>query len=558
MLKQESTMNIAATIASFSTAKKLILGFFSLILFYFGIQLIRYHYLLVTFPYPLESFEGAMLLTTNLLLKGENPYALENMPVAINVYGINYHLLVYPFARIWGSTFLVHRAISAIFILLSCILFFIILRRHQVNVLNSFSAVLILYASLLYRYTAVAKPDGLGLFLFLLSIFIVSLMQYSTWSLVVSVVLGVLAFYTKPYFVLSIPYLVTYLFLFVSKKKAIFYGVLAFVLLITTAFMINQIFETYFVNTFFNHINVATNDFRQLTGQLELFSIFYSGIILIFIVSSSLSVLDKIQGGALQNLRLEILKKELINRINVFNYEKPFLQIAFPFSLYCFILSFGVFYFKLGRHVGNIMTYAYHLITPFFLLYVYSRLDVPLKSIHLIKRRDMYHYVILLPGILVSLYLLYSSATYLKDSPEWTDMKDWERVEQIMSSYKNIMNSQVLVSLLLEQNKPIYDTGQTEFFQYSHYSLTWLDGLLLPNADISRQWTRYEDAIGSAVREEEFDAIIVTPLEQRSYLQGFQEHYVMVDKIGVCMFHTGQCALLEVWEPKSSMPQNDK
>ncbi len=506
-------MNIAATIASFSTAKKLILGFFSLILFYFGIQLIRYHYLLVTFPYPLESFEGAMLLTTNLLLKGENPYALENMPVAINVYGINYHLLVYPFARIWGSTFLVHRAISAIFILLSCILFFIILRRHQVNVLNSFSAVLILYASLLYRYTAVAKPDGLGFFLFLLSIFIVSLMQYSTWSLVISVVLGVLAFYTKPYFVLSIPYLVTYLFLFVSKKKAIFYGVLAFVLLITTAFMINQIFETYFVNTFFNHINVATNDFRQLTGQLELFSIFYSGIILIFIVSSSLSVLDKIQGGALQNLRLEILKKELINRINVFNYEKPFLQIAFPFSLYCFILSFGVFYFKL---------------------------------------------VILLPGILVSLYLLYSSATYLKDSPEWTDMKDWERVEQIMSSYKNIMNSQVLVSLLLEQNKPIYDTGQTEFFQYSHYSLTWLDGLLLPNADISRQWTRYEDAIGSAVREEEFDAIIVTPLEQRSYLQGFQEHYVMVDKIGVCMFHTGQCALLEVWEPKSSMPQNDK
>jgi len=104
----------------------------------------------VTFPYPLESFEGAMLLTTRVLLHGENPYALANMPVAINVYGINYHLLVYPFARLWGSTFLVHRAVSAVFIWLSCILFFVILRRHKINPLYSLSAVLIWYASLLY------------------------------------------------------------------------------------------------------------------------------------------------------------------------------------------------------------------------------------------------------------------------------------------------------------------------------------------------------------------------------------------------------------------------
>ena len=546
-------MNTVTIFKSLSTVQKLILIFFSLILFFFGIQLVRYHYLLVTFPYPLESFEGAMLLTTNLLLKGENPYALENMPVAINVYGINYHLLVYPFARIWGSTFLVHRALSAIFILLSCVLFFVILRRHQVNALYSVSAVLILYASLLYRYTAVAKPDGLGFFLFLLSVFIVYLMQYSTWSLVISVVLGVLAFYTKPYFVLSIPYLVTYLFLFASKKKAIFYGASAFILLITTAFVINRVFETYFVNTFFNHINVATNDFHQLTEQLGFFSIFYSGIILIFIVYFSLLVLDKVQSGTLQNLRLVTIKQELINRINLFSYDKPFIETAFPFSLYCLILSFGIFYFKLGRHVGNIMTYAYHLITPFFLVYVYSLFNVPLKNIHLAKRRDNYNYVLLVPGILVSLYLLFSSATYLKDSPEWTDLEDWQRMEQITLSYKNIMNSQVLVSLLLDQNKPVYDTGQTEFFQYSHYSSNWLDGLLLPNDEISKQWTRYENSIGLAVKQEDFDAIIITSGEQRSYLQGFQEHYIMVDKVGVCMFHTAQCALLEIWEPKSSL-----
>ena len=547
-------MTPATNMTSSSKVKKIILTLFSLALFYFGIQLIRYHYLLITFPYPLESFEGAMLLTTRLLLNGQNPYALVNMPVSINVYGINYHLLVYPFARLWGSTFLVHRAFSAVFILFSCILFFVILRRHQIQTLHSISAVLILYASLLYRYTAVAKPDGLALFLFLLSVFIMYLMRYSNWSLVISVVLGVLAFYTKPYFVLSIPYLATYLFLFVSKKKAALYAGLAFVFLATTAFLINRVFETYFVNTLFNHINVATNDFGQLFLQLQFFALYYSGIILIFLVYSSLLVLDKARNGSLQNLEVGRIKHELMKRIDVFRYDKPLFEIAFPFSLFCLILSFLIFYFKLGRHVGNIMTYAYHLITPFFLIYVFSLLDAPLKNISLAKRRDNYNYALLLPGILVSLYLLYSSASYLKASPEWTDMADWRRIEQITRSHKKIMNSQVLVSLLLEQNKPVYDTGQTEFFQYSHYPSGLLERWLLPNAAISQQWASYERSLRQAVRQREFDAIIITRREQRPYLDGLQDYYSMVDKVGVCMFHSAQCALLEIWEPKSILP----
>jgi hypothetical protein len=144
--------------------KKVVFVSFGLLLLYFGIQLIRYHFLLVTFPYPLEYREGAILFVTDLLLEGENPYALQNMPLAMNVYGINYHLIVYPFARLWGATFLVHRAVSAVFILLSLPIFFVILRRHRAGVLYSLAAVLILYASLLYRYTPLARPDGVGFF----------------------------------------------------------------------------------------------------------------------------------------------------------------------------------------------------------------------------------------------------------------------------------------------------------------------------------------------------------------------------------------------------------
>jgi hypothetical protein len=235
-------MTIVARISSLSAVQKIFLFIFSSFLFYFGVQLIRYHYLLVTFPYQLEHREGAVLYTTRLLLDGENPYSLQNMPTAINVYGINYHLLVYPFAKLWGSTFLVHRAVSAIFLFLSCVLMFEIMRRHRVNVLYSLSAVLILYACLLYRYTPLARPDTLGFFLFLLSIFIAYVQHYSTRSLLMSAIFGIAAFYTKSYFVLSIPYLTVYLFLFVSKKRAILYGSWSFLLLISTGFVTNKIF----------------------------------------------------------------------------------------------------------------------------------------------------------------------------------------------------------------------------------------------------------------------------------------------------------------------------
>lgn len=537
---------------SFSMVKKIIPVVFSLILLYFGVELIRYHYLLVTFPYQLENSEGTMLLTTDLLLKGENPYALRNMPVAMNVYGIGYHLLVYPFARLGGPTLLVHRALAAFFILLSCLLFFIILRRHGIHKLYCFSAVLILYASLLYRYTSTAKPDALGFFLFLLSVFIVYLLQYSTWSLVISVVLGILAFYTKAYFILSIPYLITYLFLFVSKKKAVLYGSLAFFLFVITALIVNQAYETYFVNTFFNHINVATNDMQQLWAQLQFFSMYNSGLILILALYSALFLFDKLRDGSLVSLKFETVRRKLHERVDIFHFDQPFVRISFPLALFCFILSFAIFYFKMGRHYGNIMTYAYQLITPFFLICTYRLIDLPLKDPSLAKRRDSYNYMLLMPCILVSLYLLWSSATSLSNLPEWVDREDWLRVQQITRSHKNILNSAMIASLLIDQNKPVYDTGQTEFFQYSHYPSGWLDGLLLPNADVTKQWANYEDMIRLGVAQEKFDAIMITPREHRAYLKDLAQYYLKVDEIGLCIFHTAQCAKLEVWEPRTA------
>jgi hypothetical protein len=69
------------------------------------------------------------------------------------------------------------------------------------------------------------------------------------------------------------------------------------------------------------------------------------------------------------------------------------------------------------------------------------------------------------------------------------------------------------------------------------------------------QWAKYENSIREAVQHEEFDAVIVTPRERRPYLSGLPEHYAMIKTLDVCMFHTAQCVVLEIWEPKLVNPE---
>jgi hypothetical protein len=91
------------------------------LVFYF-IWLSVYAIIIVTTPVPVEYREGAILLTTDYILKGLNPYSLANQPLSMNVYGLGFNLVVLPFAAIFGNTLAIHRAISIIWLFLAGIL----------------------------------------------------------------------------------------------------------------------------------------------------------------------------------------------------------------------------------------------------------------------------------------------------------------------------------------------------------------------------------------------------------------------------------------------------
>lgn len=426
------------------------------ILILIAVKLIAYHYSLIAYPYQLEFREGASLQTTNTLLKGENPFALENQPLNTNVYGILYSIICYPFAKFFGATLFVHRSVSALFIFLSCFIFFLFAKKRKVNNIIIISTVLIFYASLLYFVTPLTRPDSLGLFLFITAFYITFKNNYSYKSLALATIIGILVFFTKTFFLLIFPYLFLYTFIFISKKRGIYFALLSFISLIIIVLISDKISKTYIANTFFNHMANFQYRVEYARSQIFFFIKSYSFIFLLSIISLSIFLI-KNSFKIKQFLFNIFFTKYIINKLNFLKINNPVYADKPDFALFFLILSVIIFYKKIGGHDGAWITYLYQIVSPFLLLVLLDFLR--LKYISLIP------FVV---AALLNLFLLYKYVLPKYDFNSYS--KRWVEISNCIKPNNNILNSPGVLSIMLANHKIIYDSGQTEYFQYSHSS----------------------------------------------------------------------------------------
>jgi len=319
---------------------------FTLSLIYFGLRLLSYHYHLLVFPYPDSFREGAMMTSTGALLKGLNPYDMSLQPQFMNQYGIIYPLLVWPWAKLFGNTLLVHKIVVAFFILASCLLIFLVLKRKNVPVLLNTWACLMLYSSWIFPGTSTPSidPGAIGMFFFLLTVFIPWFFKYSYPSLIISIVCGLLGFYTKSYAFLGVFVMLSYVFLFVSRIKGLFYGLLLSILSFISVLVVNQVFQAYFDNCFFSHVNME----------------------------HAWASMERLHEQIVQYRHLHLWTLVLIGIYALgygFKYfKKPLIKLSFPLVLYAGMCSSFVLYMSLGRHTGATLWYFFQLLSPFFLV----------------------------------------------------------------------------------------------------------------------------------------------------------------------------------------------
>ena len=505
------------------------LFFFSAVLIFFA-WFIYFSVSTIIMPYQIEYREGAAQMMTQILLKGGNPFSLEYQPLGMNNYGVGYNLVVFPFAKLFGNTLVVHRSVSFFFLLACLFLVAMTLWMLKKDILLSMLGGLLIVVMVAGISGLGAFPSSMGTFLFLAAIIIPFLNSFHSPSLIVSALLSIMAYYTKPYFVIGFGVVAVYTFVFVSKRKAIGYS-LFFIAIFAILFLgVRYVFKLYFIDTILSNLSNAGRSPAHLLKQLvEIGAEFYPGILLIILL-----LLFSIPNFSVSRA----FPKGFISRSSFLQFDAPLLNIDFNYFAFIFLFCFSAFIFVLGLHTGNYMTYAYQLVLPPFILWVCHKLNS--------KNRFS---IIALGLLLVNLLMLENillKPVFLRQS----DSVAWHALYTYVADSKNAANSPAVASALIQAGILPIDSGQTEYY-YSirSYSNNKLVG---PGYEtIKANGAAYRKSIQEAVSHRQFDRVFTTN-DYGNLVDPklISEYYIQVDTLTIDMPQAHQTWVIGVWEPQ--------
>jgi len=478
-------------------------------------------------PYQIGYREGAPQVITQMLINGQNFSTFEYQPLGYNAYGLGYHAAVLPFAMTFGNTLFIHRAVSFIFILLSTAVGFWVVFHQRCNAaLALINSAFIMVAFMGWGGVGSA-PTTMGTFLFLAATFIPFIWSFNNKSLILSAILALIAFHTKAYFVLSFGIVAAYLFLFISKKKAIGYGIL-FLALFAIAFAVIRVaYPLYFINIIHGNASNTFRTFERLYTQLFWLTVYFLPALLL--TGSMLWNESQTRKNASSPARAGF---------NLPDLSKPLINIRPDYLLHAFIVSLSAFVLILGSHIGNYLAYSYELVVPTFLFWFFVNFD---------QKRTL----TVISASLIVINLFYWQ--YITLNPQMLAQRssvEWKKVFSYLDPSLNILNSPTLASRMIELGMMPVDSGQTDvYYLMDSYPFNALMG---PSyEEYFNDGIAYTDAINASISAREYDLIITTKDVDVFYdVNLIVEHYEMIDQLILYMPATEQKWVAEVWEPK--------
>jgi hypothetical protein len=477
---------------------------FSAALVFFSIWLLIYAWNVVSTYGPVGYREGANVLLTDYILHGKNPFVLMNQPLMNTNKGAFYNLLVVPFAAIFGNTLALHRVISIIFVVLSSALVIWCLRKFNRKWALSISGGLLVMAGLLFYVGPTARADGLGTFLYMVSAIIPFLKKFDHKSLVISAASGTLAFFTKPYFILSFGIVALYIFFFISKRKALTFGILTLLVLGMTALLVRRFFPCYFLDTILNNASNEANHLDFLFKQLAVFAGVFAPLILIFFLANPIKL------------------------------NAPFLHEQFDYFGFFFLIATAAI-FVLGLNTGNYMVYLLQLMAP------------PLVILAL-KKADYFGNIrnsLALPLIVINVGILCFCLLYSNTPPSAVQ---WKEIDQLLSESKKVLNSPILVPKMVNLGLQPIDSGSSEYY---YRTQPYEGNLIAPFYSATKmRGDDYLYEVENTIREKGFDKIIITKgYSPFARLDLIQQYYRHMKDFHIEMPQSKESWDLEYWEP---------
>lgn len=478
-------------------------------------------------PYQIGLREGAPQVITQMLMDGKNFSTLENLPLSYYVYGIGYNLAVLPFARLFGNTLHIHRLVSFSFILLSSTLGFWIVYQER----RKFSLALACSAFFMTAFMGWggigSAPSTMGTFLFLAALFIPYLWSFNTIGIILSVFFALAAFHTKAYFVLSFGIVAVYLFLFVSKKKALVYVSLFAVLFFIAFAIIQAAFPLYFVILFLGNASYVFRTLKHLYTQLFWLVVYFAPALILAMVMLF---------GKSRKKTSSFSKTQF--KYNFSSLDAPLIEFRPDYYLVSFLLSLTAFVLILGSHVGNYLAYSYELVVSTFILWLLINFDI--------KKGFRFYSA---ATILLNLFLW----QHITLNPKMLEQKssfEWEKMFSYLDPSLNILNSPAITSRLIEMDMQTIDSGQTDYF----YTMQpFPDNPMIGPSyeEFFNVGQEYKDTINQAIIAQEYDLIVTTKDTDMFYdLKLVEANYEMIDQLILYMQQTEQKWVLQIWEPR--------
>jgi hypothetical protein len=507
----------------------------------YSLLLLCHHIELIRAPVPLDLYEGTMLLVTGIIAAGDNPYTLAYQPHAADVYPPLYNLIVAPLSLVWGNSFALHRWVAAVFIGFACALVGYATYRRSRSRELAIAAGVLLYPALLFYATPVSSTNALGTALFLATVILPWRFQFSTVSLVVAALMSLLALYAKQYFVLGMPILCLYVFLYRSMLAGVLLGAFYAVLALVSLALVHWYSPYYLDNTMFAPAAAiqGLQSSEILYLQLQRFALVYAGLLICLLLLVARAVKAMPCGVLLRAPE------------DGWRLQGPALRQEVDYFGFALFWSTAVIVAWLGRNPGNYMTYLFQLMAPFVLIVVCSALA------HRPFKRWMAA-LCLVPSFYLSWDMLHRDFD--------VDMTAWAEVERKISNSEQVLATQMLVASLLKYDVPVFQDGHTFYFPAAR-SKPELFVKTDPEHRVDAVWESYIETLYRKIERGEFDYVMVSPWEMRgifgrnpppfSELSGrefLRKYYVREDDITLSMTnrHGAGTWKVQVWKPRNT------
>lgn len=232
------------------------------------------HARVIADPLPVAVREAAFILQTEALLDPAAPpmYAWAGQPENANLYGPLYPLLVAPAVRLAPAhPYGAHRVMVGIFLLTGAVLLGVAVARGGGSAQGVVAGVWY-YVAQVATPSIAAGPDLLATLFYVGALVVVGRWGWGWRPVVASLALGLAGLLTKPYTVLVVPGLLTYLFLFVSPRRGLLAGLGTALVVAVGGWALASIWPAYFFSVFDLHATFASRVLSELRHQVQEFS----------------------------------------------------------------------------------------------------------------------------------------------------------------------------------------------------------------------------------------------------------------------------------------------